>query len=161
MITETVLDIEVYGPEDIAKSVMDLLLRSLNDACNMNAAAIWRLDNNERVKVEKLELSPDESCISDKLWKRVVDGELSDNEFFYSLPNLVLLNNSYNPNWIKRITHEFKSVTINVTECSELCGVTLYRATNGNFDFYKFHAVDDTKFNDNYDTIPSSLFNLC
>jgi len=162
MNTETVFDIEIYGPKSNARDAMDLIIRSLNGEIKFYNEDIWKSNPSGPILVKYLETCDEGLSSYEKLWERVVDFESSDSEFGYAFPNLVLIGNSYNSNWIKGITRLIPEITINVTECSEILGltsyrVTEYRATNGNFDFYRFDPNEEPLLQDNYEISGLSL----
>jgi len=153
MTTQTVFDIEIYGQKSNARDAMDLIIRSLTSGSKFSNGDIWKSNLSGPITVKYLETCDEDSLLYEKLWEIVTDGGSSDSDFCYAIPNLVLIGNGYNSNWIKQITKNIPYITINVTECCEGLGLTLYRATNGDFDFYKFEAYNGPEIQTNFEII--------
>lgn len=138
MTKQVVLDIEIYGSTNLTTEAVNFLIKSFDRKFRIFDEDPWRFSSNIPIQLKYLENTSDISNLSERLWDFVVDCSISDKDYFYSIPNLVLLDNSFNPYWIREVTQLCPNTTINICEYFESYGFTEYCAIDGEFIFYRF-----------------------
>ena len=124
-----VVDIDLYGKKNELENIMETLCNALEIEKNFSNEKIWKYKNTD------IKFSPPTNKINskEKLKSFIVRGKLAKNIWFYSIPNIVIKNNSYNPQWITEIGKVYPNATICISECSDDFGVYKYKIQNGQF----------------------------
>ena len=86
-----VLDIDLYGKKNELENIMETLCNALEIEKNFSNEKIWKYKNTD------IKFSPPTNKINskEKLKSFIVRGKLAKNIWFYSIPNIVIKNNSY------------------------------------------------------------------